>query len=227
MKPISDPIVLHETPNWIAIGKPAGLVIEKSPYEPSLESWVMHYLSLHHKSPFVGVIHRLDRMTTGIILFAKKKQALKKFNSAFAQRQIKKQYLCLLASCPSSKQGQLQHWLKKNQGEFKTSISPQPQPGYQACKLSYEVIGGEEFGGYLVQVTPETGRYHQIRAQFSAMGYPLLGDTIYGSKVVISDQRIALHAHRLEFQDPDTQQSFNLICPLPDDDFWQSAKLFI
>ena len=219
IKEMTVPAVIHETASWLAMYKPPGLVVESNAYEASLEDWVEDHLNKTSKQPIVGVIHRLDRMTSGIILFAKKKWALKTFNLAFSKRLVQKDYLGLLPEHPMVGQGRLTHWLQKISGQFKVEISQHPLPGYQECILDYNVLG--DVGNFiLVEIRLGTGRYHQIRAQFSQIGQPLVGDIIYGSRLTLPGNRIALHAYRLGFEDPETKQKLTLVCPPIKDEVW-------
>lgn len=219
IRDMTSPAVIHETASWLAIYKPPGLVVESNPHEPSLADWVEIHLNKTSRKSFVGVIHRLDRMTSGIILFAKKKWSLKIFNQAFSKRLVQKDYLCLLSESPEIRQGRLTHWLQKINGQFKVEISPRPRAGYQECILDYSVLG--EAGNYTVaDIRLGTGRYHQIRAQFSQIGFPLVGDIIYGSRLTLPANRIALHAYRLSFEEPETNQKLTLFCPPNKDEVW-------
>lgn len=216
---LPSPVILYETGRWLAVYKPAGMVVEQTPYEPSLESLIGQYLKAQEKKPFIGVIHRLDRMTTGIILFAKQRQSLKQFNAIFAERLVQKEYLALVQHFPESGEGRLVHWLKKDPSSFKAIVSADNKPGFLQAALNFQALGkiGQH---YLMRIKLDTGRYHQIRAQFSYIGIPLLGDIIYGSEMSLPGNRIALHAFRLSFRDPTTQEPIVLDCPPVIDEVW-------
>lgn len=211
--------IIHETKHWLVINKPAGIIVEKNPYETSLESKVVAYLQAQRPRiktpPYVGIVHRLDRVTSGVIVLAKKKSSLKHLNEQFRLRKVQKTYLALTANHPPQKQGMLQHWLLKNQQEKRATIYLQAHKKATKVSLQYHLQDKkEETDSYLLEIKPLTGKFHQIRSQLAAIDCSIMGDTKYGS-VVSWHKKIALHAYRLCFQDPISGQRVCFKAKLP------------
>ncbi len=214
--------ILAETPDWIAINKPCGIVVETMPQGfLSVESMVKQYLSTTKKQPFVGVVHRLDRPVSGVLLFAKKKSILKSLNEQFSRRLVEKTYLAWVQTPPAEATQILVHWLLTDNTTRKATIQPPKTPKAALCKLSYTQLNNlmpyiqEEGvgGGVILRVRPETGKFHQIRAQLSAIGCPIVGDEKYGAALPFMPNAIALHAASLLFFDPLSQQKIVLTAP--------------
>lgn len=194
---------IAETSAWIAVNKPYGLSVEKTiGANDTIEDQVLAYLQRSTSMPFLGIIHRLDRVTSGILLLAKKKSALRKLNEQFSQRQVKKTYLAVVEGVPTKPEALLSQWLFKDQKEKKAIIFDEAGEQRDPCQLHYRVLekDGEKA---LLEVELLTGKFHQIRAQLASMGTPIIGDDKYGaSHFVYADKGIALHAYNLSFQDP-------------------------
>ena len=198
--------ILFENSHYLAIDKPAGLIVESSPFEkPTIESLVFEYLSQQYRNPYVGIVHRLDRVTSGILLIAKKRSALRHLNEQFRNRTIQKTYLAIVNSKPESAESLLTHWLIKDQKNKKALISDQSVQKAARVELTYHLLKAIE-AGYLLKIIPKTGKFHQIRAQLSAIGCPIIGDEKYGSSIPYRHQAIALHAYSLQFVDPKTKE---------------------
>lgn len=196
--------ILHETKEWIAINKPSGLVVEINPYEISVES------ILKEKYPFVGIVHRLDRVTSGILLLAKKKTALKILNKQFSDKTIDKTYQAWVENKPVNDKGTLIHFLFKDQLNKCAVISETEKTKYQKVELEYQIIEEKE-NKYLLELLPKTGKFHQIRAQLAFIGSPVLEDTKYnGLASKIHLKKIALRAYKLTFDDPKTKKRISL-----------------
>lgn len=194
---------IAETSAWIAVNKPFGLSVEKTiGANDTIEDQVLAYLKRSTSMPFLGIVHRLDRVTSGILLLAKKKSALRKLNEQFSQRQVKKTYLAVVEGVPHKPEAQLAQWLYKDQKEKKAIIFDEAGEQRDACQLYYRVLN-EDGKKALLEVELQTGKFHQIRAQLAAMGTPIIGDDKYGAAhFTYADKGIALHAHKLSFQDP-------------------------
>lgn len=206
--------VLYESKWVLAIHKPAGLPVEKSPYYPSAEAWAEQYLLQQTPKPFIGIVHRLDRSVSGVLLLAKKKAALKDLNEQFANRQILKQYLAVVEYEPQQPAATLQHWLKKDLKNKKALIFNEPAKDAVVCELKYSVSAPIS-NGYLIEIELLTGKFHQIRAQFAAIGCPILGDTKYGATHSYQPESIALHAWKLRFRDPFSGETQTVEAPAP------------
>ncbi len=214
------PEVLAETKDWIAINKPSGLIVETNPFEcPSVEDLLFQYLRKKEKRPFIGVVHRLDRLTSGVLLFAKKKDALRKLNRQFSERQVKKVYLALLSPFCLDKSGLLTGWLIKDQKNKKAEIKLRETVDAKKVTLSYRLLKEEE-GAALVEVHPFTGRFHQIRVQFATAGCPVVGDEKYGSRISCATFAIGLHAFSISFSDPHTGETVIIHAGLPEKEPW-------
>ena len=216
---------IAETAVWIAVNKPFGLSVEKTlGANDTIEDQVFNYLGRSTFLPFVGIVHRLDRVTSGILLLAKKKSALRKLNEQFANRQVKKNYLAMVEGVSRDAEGLLSHWLYKDQKEKKALIFDEPGENRDACQLRYRVVWQDSTKS-LLEVELLTGKFHQIRAQLAAIGLPIIGDEKYGAvQFDYVDKGIALHAHSLEFIDPLHNTPVSLDAPLPAHPIWKQQE---
>ena len=194
--------IIAETNNWIAISKPAGIQVERNPFGPSAESLVYDYLSTKYRNPYVGIVHRIDRPTSGVVLVAKKERTLRKLNRYFAAQKVKKQYLAKVSPPLEAAEGMAEHWLKKDLIAKKAVLATEKTPKAKYCKLAYQSHAVDEATqSQLLLITPITGRYHQIRAQLAALGSPIIGDERYGSELPHLPDCITLHACQLEIEE--------------------------
>lgn len=213
--------ILLENRGLLVVNKPSGLIVEQNPFEsPTVETLAWEYLKSTHKKPFLGIVHRLDRVTSGVLVLAKKKSVLKALNRQFAERQVQKTYFAVCTNPLPTANGTLIHWLCKDQKNKKALISETPREGYQKVQLNYRSAGASD-GRYLVEVYPQSGKFHQIRAQFAAIGCPILGDVKYGGMAVAEERVIALHAQSLTLWDPVGEKSVRLEAPLPGSILWK------
>lgn len=215
--------IIYEDSYIIAVNKPSGLISELSPFEKdTMESRVMDYLKQSKIKPYIGVIHRLDRLTSGIMLFAKKKSSLVAFSKLFESRSIQKTYHALVNKVPYAPKGKLDNYLLKNQLEKHSEVVSSKTKHAQAAHLSFEHLETQK-KSILLEIKPSTGRYHQIRAQLAHIGCPITGDSKYGSVDTYNEAGIALHALCLDFVHPflDGEKSMHLEAPYPNELFDQ------
>lgn len=227
---ITDHDVLYEDNHLIAVNKRAGDIVQVDDTgDESLEEKVKKYLAKKYNKPngaFLGVVHRLDRPVSGVILFAKTSKALDRVNQMFKSREMKKTYWAVVRKRPVPESGNLVHWLVKNPQKNVTKAHDQEVTGSLRSELNYKLIG-ELDGYYLIEVDPITGRPHQIRVQLSTLGCPIVGDNKYGYPRGSLKRSISLHALRLSFIHPVKKEPVNIFAPLPNDGFWNKFEGFV
>lgn len=216
--------ILFENKHWLAVNKIPKLSVERSPYlEATIESLVFDHLSQSYKNPYVGIIHRLDRVTTGVLLFAKRKSTLRKINEQFRNRVVSKTYLAIVEKAPRKPQDTLVNILWKDRASKKGIVVKNKIKGSAECTLSYELLGKNPFG-YLLKVKPITGKFHQIRVQLSHIGCPILGDEKYGATKHVSPNAVALHAWKLSLTNPTTETPITIEAPVNDKEWWHGFE---
>ena len=227
--PITAADILYEDNHLIAINKRAGDIVQvdETGDEP-LDEMVKNYIAAKYNKPnsaFLGVVHRLDRPVSGVILFAKTSKALERMNAIFKNREIRKTYFAVVRHKPALTEGNLVHWLIKNPQKNIVTAYNKEVVGSQRSELDYKLIG--ELGGfYLLQVNPLTGRSHQIRVQLSSMNCPIVGDNKYGYPRGSKKGSICLHARKLEFIHPVQMEPIRIFATLPTDGFWERFENF-
>ncbi len=216
--------IIREEKHWLAVHKPAGLIVERNPFEsPTVEEWVAGYLSQSVRQPFVGVVHRLDKPVSGVLLFAKRRSALRRLHTAFRLRQVRKRYLAVVFGTPPAARGTLTHWLKRSVDRKRSVEATRGEKGATPCQLRWRILQQHE-QLYLLEVQPLSGRFHQIRIQLALAQMPIVGDAAYGSTIAWQKGQIALHAWQLHFPYPDTQQWHAVAC-LPKGEKWATWQL--
>jgi len=217
--------VIHENNDYLVVNKAAGLISEKSPYEAvTVETQVLNHLLKSKRKPYIGIIHRLDRVTSGVLILAKKKSTLIEFNNLFSSRKVQKTYLAIVKNKPAKNKGNLVNFLVKNNKEKRADIVQSKSKDSLNCSLSFEVIGKNDFG-YLLEVKPKTGRFHQIRVQLAHIDLTIIGDEKYGSDQEYLPLSICLHAWKLTYEDSDSKESISFEAPLPVDAFWTFGSI--
>jgi 23S rRNA pseudouridine1911/1915/1917 synthase len=215
--------ILFEDKYLLAINKPHGMVTERDAHlQHTLESLALRYIQSKEKYPqkcFIGLPHRLDRPVSGVVLFAKKKSVLKMLAELFSEREVKKTYIAIVEHHPPKKKDELVHWLVKDAAKRKAVVHDKEVTGSVKAILQYRFIS-ENKSGALLQIQLITGKYHQIRAQLSHIGCPVIGDAHYGASKVYKENSIALHARKLELIHPATNEPLEIKAPLPDDELW-------
>jgi len=197
--------VLFEDNHLIAVYKPSGVLVQGDKTgDTPLVDLVKAYIVQKYNKPgaaFLGVVHRIDRPTSGIVVFGKTSKALTRMNKLFAERKINKTYWALVEGHPDPTEADLEHYLVRNPEKNKSFAYQKPVPNAKPAHLSYKSIHRfERFS--LLQVELHTGRHHQIRTQLSALGHPIKGDLKYGAKRSNQNGSIDLVAQHLEFQHP-------------------------
>lgn len=219
--------ILYEDNHLIAINKKSSEIVQGDKTgDKTLPDYIKEYLKTKFNKPgnvFCGVIHRLDRPTSGVLLFARTSKGLSRMNKQFKDKAIKKTYWAILENRPEKESDTLVHFLKKNEKQNKSYVSDKNTKGAKEAVLAYKLLASSD-RFHLVEVHLETGRHHQIRAQFSSMGCCVKGDLKYGAKRSNKDGSICLHSRALEFIHPTTQELIKLKAPLPQNTFWQLFK---
>ncbi len=217
--------VLYEDKQLLALNKPHSIVVEKEPnLKLTLESLALDYIRSKEKYPqkcFIGLPHRLDRPVSGVVLFSKKRSVLKMLVEQFSKRQLDKIYLAIVEKRPAKDEDELTNWLVKDTEKRKAIIRDRETKDSMRVILRYQFIAQNEFG-CLLQIQLITGKFHQIRAQLSHLGCPIIGDAHYGSVKTYKENAICLHARSLELLHPITNESLKIIAPTPDDEIWNS-----
>ncbi len=197
--------IIYEDNHLIVVNKPAGLLVQGDETgDVPLSELVKIYLREKHQKPgnvFTGVVHRLDRPVSGIVLLAKTSKALSRMNEQFRNNTVHKTYLAITSHPPITNQARLIHWLVKDEKRNVTQAHLKEVPISLRAELSYQVIS--QAAPYsLLQVKPVTGRPHQIRVQLASQKSPIVGDVKYGAPALLTDKSICLHAFSLEFLHP-------------------------
>ena len=217
--------ILHEDNHIIVINKRVGDIVQgdKTGDKP-LSEVVKEYLKDKYNKPgevFLGVVHRLDRPTTGIVVFAKTSKALERLNKMFSERETKKTYWAIVKNKPPKNEDNLIHFLKRNEKNNTSKAHLKEVPESKKASLDYKII--KELNHYFgLEINLHTGRHHQIRAQLQAIGCPIKGDLKYGFDRSNPDGGIHLHARKLVFIHPVTKQELILVAPTPDDVIWNA-----
>jgi 23S rRNA pseudouridine1911/1915/1917 synthase len=216
--------VLHEDNHTIVVNKRSSDIVQgdKTGDEPLSEK-IKRYLKVKYDKPgnvFCGVVHRLDRPTSGALVFARTSKALTRLNDQFRKKETKKIYWAVVETMPEKKEGRLVHYLKKNPDKNKSFASSKQTEGSKEAALYYKYIGSSD-KYHLLEVTLETGRHHQIRCQLAAIGCIIKGDLKYGARRSNKDGSIHLHARYLEFTHPTTKERIKITAPVPQEPLWK------
>ncbi len=219
--------ILHEDNHIIVVNKRVGDIVQgdKTGDKP-LSEIVKEYIKDKYKKPgevYLGVVHRLDRPTTGIVVFARTSKALTRLNELFKNRETKKKYWAIVKNKPPKIEDTLIHYLKRNEKNNTSKAHSNEVPESKIANLDYTVF--QELTNYFaLEINLHTGRHHQIRAQLSAVGSPIKGDLKYGFERSNPDGGIHLHARQLEFVHPVTKAEMNIIAKVPDDAIWNALN---
>lgn len=219
--------ILHEDNHIIIINKRVGDIVQgdKTGDKP-LSEVVKEYIKEKYNKPgevFLGVIHRLDRPTTGIVVFAKTSKALTRLNESFKNRETKKMYWAVVKNTPPKSNDTLIHYLKRNPKNNTSKAHSKEVPDSKKASLTYTIL--KKLDNYLgLEIQLHTGRHHQIRAQLAAIACPIKGDLKYGFDRSNPDGGIHLHARQLEFTHPVTKETLKIVAPTPKDVIWDAIS---
>ena len=221
---IDNLIVLYEDNHIIAVNKRVGDIVQgdKTGDNP-LSEIVKSFLKKKYKklnNVFLGVVHRIDRPTSGVVIFAKTSKSLKRLNNMIKNSEIEKFYWAITKTKPEKRNDTLVHWLKKNPKNNKSTHFKKETENSKKAILHYKIIKELE-NYYLLEVLLETGRHHQIRTQLSAIGCPIKGDLKYGYERSNKDGGICLHAKKISFSHPVTKKEILISAPLFEHDIWK------
>lgn len=228
MKTFSEDQILYEDNHLLIINKKAGQLVQgdKTGDESLLDS-IKNFIKIRDNKPgnvFLGLVHRIDRPTSGLVIYAKTSKALSRLTQMVKNREIKKTYWAIVPKEIIPESQKLIHYLKKNEKNNKAIIFTKPTEGAKESILTYHLIKILE-NYQLLEIDLETGRHHQIRAQLSKIGLPIKGDLKYGSPRSNPDGGISLHARRLEFIHPVTKDLVSIVAPTPQNDaVWQACE---
>lgn len=222
--------VIYEDNHLIAVNKPNGVLVHEDKYKTTtLEDMVKSYIKVRYKKPgdvYLATLHRIDRPTSGIVIFAKTSKAAVRMSKLFSEKKIGKFYLAITDQIPDPLSGKLVHYLIKNTEKNVVKAYDQEKKGSKRAELQYEMIG-EIDNKILIGVDIITGRPHQIRSQFKKLRVPINGDVKYGSDLVFSDQSIALHHRKMTFIHPVKKEPVTIIADLPDNIIWRPFQELI
>lgn len=230
--------VLYEDNHIIAVNKTCNEIVQGDKTgDTPLSETVKAYIKDKYNKPgevFLGVTHRLDRPTSGVVLFARTSKALTRLNEMFkSHEQIKKTYWAIVQGAPKVPEARLENWLVRNEAQNKSYITTPPKPSPQErgkdaklAVLTYKtLVKGEHYT--LLEVNLETGRHHQIRCQLAAIGCPIKGDLKYGAKRSNPDGGICLHARKIEFIHPVKKENICITASVPNDSLWQQFAALV
>ena len=221
---MSDLSVIYEDNHILVVNKAAGLLVQGDQTgDESLVDIAKQYIKDKYQKPgnvFLGLVHRLDRPTTGVIVLARTSKALNRLNQQFKDRLTKKVYRAVVSGSPEPK-ARLEHFLRKNSSQNKSFHYPKNTLNTKHAILRYRYI--EQLRSYhVLEIELETGRHHQIRVQLAAVGLHIKGDLKYGAKRPNQNGSIHLHAQSLALAHPTTKEEMKFIAPYPDDVIWNS-----
>ncbi|MEZ7992949.1 MAG: RNA pseudouridine synthase [Flavobacteriaceae bacterium] len=215
--------VLFEDNHLLIVNKKSGDIVQgdKTGDKP-LSDVVKEYIKEKYNKPgevFLGVVHRLDRPTSGIIIFARTSKALERLNKMLRERTISKTYWAVVKNTPLKEKDSLIHFLKKNPKNNKSTVFTKETDASKKAILHYSVI--KKLDNYsLLEIDLETGRHHQIRAQLAYIGSPIKGDLKYGASRSNKDGSIHLHARKILFTHPVSKENISILAPIPNEVIW-------
>ena len=216
--------VIYEDNHIIVVNKESGEIVQGDKTgDTPLSDCVKDYLKRKYQKPgnvFLGVVHRLDRPVSGLVVFAKTSKALSRLNEMFRKGEVHKTYWAIVKNAPKEPSGRLTHWICRNEKQNKSYAYNSEVRGSKKAVLDYRLLAsGDNY--HILEVRLLTGRHHQIRCQLSAMGSPIRGDLKYGAQRSNPDGSISLLSRHVEFVHPVSKELVSLDAPLPKDNLWQ------
>ena len=219
--------ILYEDNHLLIVNKRCGDLVQPDPSgESALEDQIKAFVKRRDAKPgdvFLGVVHRLDRPVSGLVVFARTGKALARLNEMFRTKEVHKTYWAIVGNCPPAEEGELVHWLVRNEKQNKSYAYDKEKPGAKKAILDYKLIGRSE-RYFLLEIDLKTGRHHQIRCQLAKMGCPIKGDLKYGAPRSNPDGSICLHARRVRFVHPVSKQEIDVEAPVPEGNLWHSFQ---
>lgn len=219
--------VVYEDNHLIVVNKTASEIVQgdKTGDEPLSEVLKRYVKDVYAKpgAVFLGVVHRLDRPVSGLVVFARTSKALARLNGMFREGEVKKTYWAITRQCPPWSEADLTHWLVRNEKQNKSYAYDHEVPGSKKAMLHYKVLARSD-NYYLLEVNLMTGRHHQIRCQLSKIGCPIKGDLKYGAQRSNVDGSIGLHARSIAFVHPVSKKHISLEASVPDDKLWKAFE---
>ena len=221
-------IVVYEDNHIIVVNKTSSEIVQGDKTgDTPLSEMVKQYLKEKYNKPgnvFIGVTHRLDRPVSGLVVFAKTSKALPRLNEMFRNGEVKKTYWEIVKECPKETEGELVHYLVRNEKQNKSYAYDKEVKNSKKAVLHYKLIGHSQ-NYYLLEVDLKTGRHHQIRCQLAKMGCPIKGDLKYGFPRSNPDGSICLHARTVQFVHPVSKEMIQLTAPVPEGNLWNGFEM--
>ena len=221
-------IVVYEDNHIIVVNKTSSEIVQGDKTgDTPLSEMVKQYLKEKYNKPgnvFIGVTHRLDRPVSGLVVFAKTSKALPRLNEMFRNGEVKKTYWAIVKECPKETEGELVHYLVRNEKQNKSYAYDKEVKNSKKAVLHYKLIGHSQ-NYYLLEVDLKTGRHHQIRCQLAKMGCPIKGDLKYGAQRSNPDGSICLHARMVKFMHPVSKELIELTAPVPAGNLWNGFDM--
>ena len=219
--------VVYEDNHIIIVNKRSGEIVQgdKTGDEPLSEPVKAYIKEAYHKpgNVFLGVVHRLDRPVSGLVVFARTSKALSRLNEMFRVGDVHKTYWAIVKDKPAVEEGTLTHWLVRNEKQNKSYAYDREVPRSKKAVLHYRLIGCTDRYS-LLEIQLMTGRHHQIRCQLARMGCPIKGDLKYGAPRSNPDGSISLLARKVELVHPVSKEPVSVVAPVPDDNLWQAIQ---
>jgi 23S rRNA pseudouridine1911/1915/1917 synthase len=220
---VNELAILYEDNHVIVVNKKASDIVQGDKTgDETMPDQIKAYLKEKYQKPgnvFCGVVHRLDRPTSGAVVFARTSKALERLNTQFRDKETSKVYWAIVETKPIKPKATLIHYLKKNEKQNKSYASETEIPGSKRAVLHYTLLASSD-KYHLLEVQLETGRHHQIRVQLSTIGCIIKGDVKYGARRSNPDASVGLHARKLQFNHPTTKELVVIEAPVPNDPLW-------